>query len=67
MHNQPYAGRIALGTRKKLLKSGEIRHFNVPTQADIMRAELANLDHCAVLFLSRAIVNLSWYDSIHYS
>ena len=27
MHNQPYAGRIALGTRKKLLKSGEIRHF----------------------------------------
>ena len=27
MHNQPYVGRIALGTRKKLLKSGEIRHF----------------------------------------
>ena len=27
MHNQPYAGRIALGTRNKLLKSGEIRHF----------------------------------------
>ena len=30
-----------------------------------MRAELANLNHCAVpfLFLSRTTVNLSWYDS----
>ena len=27
MHNQPYLCRIALCTRKKLLKSGEIRHF----------------------------------------
>ena len=27
-----------------------------------MRAELANLSHCAVLFLSRA-VNLCWYDN----
>ena len=27
MHNQPYVGRITLRTRKKLLKSGEIRHF----------------------------------------
>ena len=27
MHNQPYIGRIALCTRKKLLKSGEIRDF----------------------------------------
>ena len=27
MHNQPYVGRIALCKRKKLLKSGEIRHF----------------------------------------
>ena len=27
MHNQPYVGRVALCTRKKLLKSGEIRHF----------------------------------------
>ena len=27
MHNQPYVGRITLHTRKKLLKSGEIRHF----------------------------------------
>ena len=26
-----------------------------------MRAELANLDHCAVPFLSRAAVNLCWY------
>ena len=28
-----------------------------------MRAELANLNHCAVPFLSRVAVNLSWYDS----
>ena len=28
-----------------------------------MRAELANHNHCAVPFLSRAAVNLSWYDS----
>ena len=28
-----------------------------------MRAELANLNHCAVPFLSRAAVNLSWYYS----
>ena len=28
-----------------------------------MRAILANLDDCAVPFLSRAAVNLSWYDS----
>ena len=27
-----------------------------------MRAELANHNHCAVPFLSRAAVNLSWYD-----
>ena len=27
-----------------------------------MRAELASLNHCAVPFLSRAAVNLSWYD-----
>ena len=26
-----------------------------------MRTELANLNHCAVPFLSRAAVNLSWY------
>ena len=29
-----------------------------------MRAELANLNYYAVPFLSRAAVNLSWYDSI---
>ena len=28
-----------------------------------MRAELANLNHCAVPFLSCAVVNLSWKDS----
>ena len=39
----------------------------VSTQAEKMRAELANLNHCAVLFLSRATVNLSWYDSIYYA
>ena len=26
-----------------------------------MRAELANLNHCAVTFLSGAVVNLSWH------
>ena len=30
-----------------------------------MRAELANINHCAVPFLSRAAVNLSWYDSTY--
>ena len=29
-----------------------------------MRAELPNLNHCAVPFLSRAAVSLSWYDII---
>ena len=29
-----------------------------------MRAKLANLDHCAVPFLSHAATNLSWYDII---
>ena len=28
-----------------------------------MRAELANLNHCEVLFLSRAAINLSLYNS----
>ena len=28
-----------------------------------MRAELTNLNHHAIPFLSRAAVNLSWYDS----
>ena len=28
-----------------------------------MRAELADPNYCAVLVLSRAAVNLSWYDS----
>ena len=30
-----------------------------------MRATLANLNYCAVLLLSRAAVNLSWYDYIN--
>ena len=30
-----------------------------------MRAKLVSLNHCAVPFLSRATVNLSWYDSIY--
>ena len=29
-----------------------------------MRGELANLNNCAAPFLSRAGVNLNWYDSI---
>ena len=28
-----------------------------------MRAEIANLNHCAVPFLSHAAVNLCWYDT----
>ena len=34
----------------------------VPTQVEKRREELANLNHCAVRFLSRP-ANLSWYDS----
>ena len=29
-----------------------------------MRAELANINHCAVPFLSRAVVSFSWYNNI---
>ena len=32
-----------------------------------MRAKLTNLNYCAVPFLSRAAVNLCWYDYIHYT
>ena len=39
-----------------------LTYFVVPTQVEEMRAESANLNHCAVPFLSRAAVNLSWYD-----
>ena len=39
----------------------------VPTQVEKMSVELADLNSCAVLFLSRAVVNLCWYDSISYS
>ena len=31
-----------------------------------MRAKLANINDCAVPFLSRADVNLSWYDNSIY-
>ena len=40
----------------------EIVCIVVPTQVDKNAAELANLNHCAVPFLSRAAFNLSWYD-----
>ena len=32
-----------------------------PTAVEKMRTELANINHCAVLFLSRAAVNVCWY------
>ena len=35
----------------------------VPTQVNKMRAKLANLNDCAVPFLSRASVNMCWYHS----
>ena len=38
-------------------------YYSRTTQVEKMRAELPNLNHCAVPFLSRAAVNLSWYDS----
>ena len=41
MHKQPYVGRIALCTRKKLLKSGEIRHF----YGTIVNVEKKRLKH----------------------
>ena len=37
------------------------RRTVVPAQVDKMRAELASLNHCAVLSVSRAAVNLCWY------
>ena len=38
-----------------------IRYIVVPTQVEKMRAEIAGTNNCAVPFLSRADVNLSWY------
>ena len=38
----------------------------VPTQVEKMHAELASLTPCAVPFLSRAAVNLCWYDYTMY-
>ena len=43
------------------------RYIVVPTQVEKMRAELASLHPCAVPFLSRAAVNLSWYDYTKYT
>ena len=43
---------------------GKINAIVVLTQVEKKCAhELANLSHCAVPFLSRAAVNLCWYDS----
>ena len=38
----------------------------VPTQVEKMRAELASLNPCAVPFLSRTTVNLSWNEYTTY-
>ena len=35
-------------------------------QVDKMRVKLDNLNHCAVPFLSSAVVNLCWYYYILY-
>ena len=43
MPNQPYVGCIALCTRKKLVKSGEIRDFSL----DLLLA--LNLLYCSIL------------------
>ena len=47
MNNQPYVGRIALCTRKKLLKSGEIRAFysiSIPCNFVLKRMPGINLN-----------------------
>ena len=51
MHNQPYVGRIALCTRKKLIKSGEIRHF----YGNEHWAMTVNLPHTNKLFYSEVL------------
>ena len=35
--------------------------YNVPAYVNKMRAELVNLNHCAVPFLSRTAANMYWY------
>ena len=39
-----------------------MKYIVVPTQVD----KNTNINHCAVPFLSRAAVNLSWYDTTMY-
>ena len=40
------------------------KSYIVSARVDKMRAELPNLNHCAVPFLNRAPANLSWYDNL---
>ena len=42
----------------------EVHEMSYQLKLMKMRAGLANINHCAVPFLRRAAVNLSWYDSI---
>ena len=65
-----YATGVAAHPRRVWLLghcSGESYPECVPTKVEKMRAKLANLNPCAVSFLSRAAVNVSWYDSIMYT
>ena len=50
----------------KFFREFKPTHFRniVPSKVDNMRAKLANLNDCAVPFLSRVAVNLCWYYSI---
>ena len=58
---------IALKDRKTvhngLVGVCRLHYIVVPTQVEKMCTKLANLNPCAVPFLSSAAVNLSWYDS----
>ena len=42
------------------LRCYSTQYIIVPTQAAKMHSNLANLNHCAVPFLSRTAVNLCW-------
>ena len=53
---------VLISLRFCLSLSGYKDYIVVPTQVE---KKLANLNHCTVPFLSRAAVNLSWYDSIY--
>ena len=54
-----------LGEKQRLLEQVSFNALLISYQLQLikMRAEVASLNHCAVPFLSRAAVNLSW----HYS